>query len=217
MSRPIRDRLGLLAILAILAAPLALLAADDEFTNLFDGKSLEGWTTVGGQEGNWVVEDGLLITKGAGGGWLSTAKEYDNFVLKLEFRLKTGGNSGVFIRSPHSGDPAYSGMEIQVLDDDADVYKSLQPYQYCGSVYGVVAARRGKVKPAGQWNAMEIKADGPHITVKLNGATVTEADLTEHADAAKQHPGIKRPGGYIGLQSHSEPVEFRNIQLHELK
>lgn len=214
MSRTSAVRLGCLAL--ALAAPLAL-AADDEFTSLFDGKGLDGWTTVGGKPGNWVVEDGLLITRGEGGGWLSTAKEYENFILKLEFRLKTGGNSGVFIRSPRTGDPAYTGMEIQVLDDAAAVYKDLQPYQYCGSVYGVAAARRGHVKPAGEWNEMEVKADGPRITVKLNGATVTEADLTEHADAAEKHPGIKRPGGYIGLQSHSEPVEFRNVRIRELK
>ena len=157
------------------------------------------------------------MTKGEGGGWLSTEKTYGDFVLKLEYRLRPGGNSGVFIRSPRTGDPAYTGMEIQILDDESDRYKALQPFQYCGSVYGVVAAKRGQAKPAGEWNALEIRAEGPKVQVKLNGATIVDANLDDHPDAAEKHPGIKRRDGYIGLQSHSEPVEFRNIQIKELK
>jgi len=203
---------------ALLALVLpAARAADDEFVPLFDGKSTAGWTPVGGKEGNWSVADGLLITKGDGGGWLSTDKMYGDFALKLEYRVKKGGNSGVFIRSPRQGDPAYTGMEIQVLDDDADQYKSLQPFQYCGSVYGVAAAKRGHTKPPGEWNAMEITADGPKITVKLNGTKIVDANLKDHADAEEKHPGIKRAEGYIGLQSHSDPVEFRNIAVKVLK
>lgn len=186
---------------------------DDGFKPLFDGKTLAGWTMVDGKEGNWVVEDGVLITKGEGGGWLSTSDTYKNFTVKLEYRLKEGGNSGVFIRSPHNGDPAYTGMEIQVLDDDARVYKDLKPFQYCGSVYGVEAAKRGHTKAAGEWNAMEITANGSKITVTLNGAKIVETDLKDHQDVSKEHPGILRPDGYIGLQSHSEPVEFRNIAI----
>jgi hypothetical protein len=212
MTRPAR----LAALALALAAPLAL-AAEEGFTDLFNGKTTEGWAPVGGKAGNWTVEDGLLVTKGAGGGWLSTEKTYGDFVLKLEYRLRSGGNSGVFIRSPRTGDPAYTGMEIQILDDESDRYKSLQPYQYCGSIYGVVAAKRGHTKPAGEWNAMEIRAEGPKVRVKLNGETIVDANLDDHADAAEKHPGIKRRDGYIGLQSHSEPVEFRNVQVKPLK
>jgi hypothetical protein len=201
-------------------APLALLliaAADDGFTPLFDGMTMSGWEPVGGKPGNWEVRDGLLVTRGEGGGWLSTAKTYDNFVLRLEYKTGPGGNSGVFICSPRSGDPAYTGMELQVLDDEAPMYKDLKPVQYTGSIYGVVPAKRGHTRPAGQWNAMEITANGPKVTVKLNGTTIVDADLTEHSDAAEAHPGIRRKDGYIGLQSHSDPVEFRNIAIKELK
>ena len=196
---------------AFLAAAIGL-AAEEGFTPLFDGKSTEGWTPVGGKPGNWLVKDGLLVTKGEGGGWLSTDKTYANFVLTLEYKVGPGGNSGVFIRSPHSGDPAYSGMELQVLDDDDDQYKNLKPFQYTGSVYGVVAAKRGHTKKPGEWNRMEITADGPKVVVKLNGATIVDANLDEHQDAAKEHPGILRKEGYIGLQSHSDEVQFRNIE-----
>ena len=202
---------------ALAAATLALAAADEGFTPLFDGKTTAGWEAIGGKPDNWVAQDGLLVTRGEGGGWLSTAKPYKDFTLKLEYLLRDKGNSGVFIRSPREGDPAYTGIEIQILHDEAEVYKTLQPYQYCGSVYGVAAARRGRTKPPGEWNAMEITARGPKITVQLNGAVITEANLEEHAGAAEKHPGIKRPEGYIGLQSHSEPVEFRNVQIKVLE
>lgn len=200
-----------------LLVPAAASRADDGFTNLFDGKSLAGWSAVNSKGENWIVQDGLLVTKGQGGGWLSTEKTYSDFVFRVEYRLREGGNSGVNIRAPHTGDPAYTGMEIQLLDDDSARYKTLKPYQYCGSVYGVIPAKRGSTKPAGEWNTMEITARGPRITVKLNDKTIVDGNLEEHSEAAKEHPGIKRPDGYIGLQSHSEPVEFRNIRVKELK
>ena len=192
-------------------------AKAQEMTPLFDGKTLTGWTGVGGREGNWVVENGLLITRGEGGGWLSSKEVYGDFHVSLEYKLQPGGNSGLFIRSPHEGDPAYTGMEIQILDDEDARYAQLMPYQYCGSVYGVEAAKRGHTKPAGQWNQMEVIAQGTHIQVRLNGATVVDTDLNNHKDAVTSHPGIERHEGYIGLQSHSEPVEFRNIKIKPLK
>ncbi|HEV3164222.1 MAG TPA: DUF1080 domain-containing protein [Isosphaeraceae bacterium] len=203
------------ACLAFLAIALVG-AADENYVSLFDGKTTQGWTPIEGKPDNWLVKDGLLVTKGEGGGWLSTEKTYSNFILKLEYRTGPAGNSGVFLRSPRQGDPAYVGMEIQILDDDDAKYKTLKPFQYTGSVYGVVPAERGHIRPPGQWNAMEITADGPRITVKINGATVVDANLKEHPDSVKEHPGITRSEGYIGLQSHSEPVEFRNIQVREL-
>jgi hypothetical protein len=208
-------------MLRLSASLLALLLAStasrpEDPAPLFDGRSLKGWTGVGGSEGNWLARDGLLITRGEGGGWLSTDREYGDFELSLEYKLLAGGNSGVFIRSPRSGDPAYSGMEVQILDDDDDRYKELQPYQYCGSVYGVIAAKRGATKPPGEWNAMTVRAVGSRVTVTLNGQTIVEGDLKDHASAADEHPGILRERGYIGLQSHSEPVEFRNIRIRTL-
>lgn len=210
-------RLSLRTLVPVLFLVSAGRGDESGFVSLFDGKTTEGWTTVGGKEGNWQVSDGKLVTKGQGGGWISTNKTYGNFVLKLEFRLGPGGNSGVFIRAPRSGDPAYTGMEIQVLDDDDAQYKDLKPFQYTGSVYGVVAAKRGHTKRPGEWNHMEIRAQGSKVVVSLNGTTIVDANLAEHGDAAKEHPGILRADGYIGLQSHSDEVQFRNIAIEELK
>ena len=138
-----------------------------------------------------------------GGGNLFTTKEYANFVLRLEWRLWEGSNNGVGIRAPLEGDAAYVGMEIQVLDDDAEVYEKmhLKPTQYTGSVYDVFAARRGFVRRNGEWNSEEIVADGRHIRVTLNGQLITDVNLDDVRDEAvlKRHPGLQRKTGHIGF------------------
>jgi len=200
---------------ACLAWPL-LVAQGPGFVPLFDGRSLAGWTAIGGKPGNWGVEDGCLVARGLGKDWLSTNRAYGDFVLTLEYRTGPAGNSGVLIRAPHRGDPSFEGMEIQILDDGAEVYRGLQPAQYSGSVYGVVASRRGAARPPGHWNAMTIRAEGSKIAVELNGTPVTGGDLADHPGALARHPGIRRSTGYIGLQSHGDPIRFRNIAIREL-
>jgi HEAT repeat protein len=181
---------------------------------LFNGKDLTGWELVGGST-PWGVKDGVLYTEGGGGGWISTVKEYGNFKLDLEFRVPQGGNSGVFLRTPREGDPAYVGMEIQVLDDYAPEYANLHSWQYTGSIYGVQAPSMRVSKKAGEWQHYVIVADGPHVTVTLNEQLIVDADLVSHMDLEKTHPGLKRRGGYIGLQNHSTRIEYRNIRITE--
>jgi hypothetical protein len=205
-------RLSLPIILLTLAFPAF---AQEGSTPLFDGKTTEGWEPVQSPGGNWFVQDGVLVTKGDGG-WLSTAKEYSNYTLSLDFKMSEGSNSGVFLRTPRKGDPAYVGMEIQLLDDDADKYKALKPFQYTGSVYGVMAPKRGSLKAHDEWNTMEISVDGPKIVIKLNGNVIVDGKLDEHPEEAKTHPGLLRKGGYIGLQSHGGRVEFKNIKIKDL-
>lgn len=183
---------------------------------LFNGKDLEGWQVIGGRQDAWQVENGILYTTGEGGGWLSTAREFADFKLELEFRVPKNGNSGVFLRSPHQGDPAYTGMEIQVLDDYGDEYAKLKPWQYTGSVYGIQPPNRRVTKQAGEWQKMAITCQGPQVTVELNGVKTVDTNLIEHMQESVSHPGIKRRAGYIGLQNHSTRLEYRNIFLQEL-
>jgi hypothetical protein len=194
-------------------------AAERGFTDLFNGKNLDGWTLVNGKGPGYVVENGILVCPADGGGNLLTEKDYANFVLRLEFKMEPGGNNGVGIRAPLTGDIAYSGMEIQILDQDHPKYKNLQPWQRTGSVYHVVAAQKDALKPAGQWNEYEITANGKKITVKLNGVVINDADLSTVKDEAilAKHPGIQRPAGRIGFLGHGTRVEFRKIRLRELK
>ena len=122
---------------------------EDGFVSLFDGKSLNGWITMNKTGKGYVVKNGILFCPATGGGNLFSVKEYSNFILRFEFRLQEGSNNGVGIRSPlHSRDPAYTGMEIQVLDNQSPRYKDkLRSTQYHGSIYDVAPAKRGFLKP----------------------------------------------------------------------
>ena len=196
---------------------LLLAPADEGFSPLFDGRSLAGWTRVGGKAGNWFAEGDQLATRGDGKDWLGTNRAHGDFVLRLEYQVGPAGNSGVLIRAPRKGDPSFEGIEIQILDDDDPAYHALNPDQYSGSIYGVVAARRGATRPAGQWNAMEIRAEGPKISVELNGTRVVDADLSRIAPIPPRHAaGVRRTSGLIGFQSHGDPARFRNITIRDL-
>jgi hypothetical protein len=210
-----------LLTLALLIGLLSTLRADDAskipqgFTPLFNGKDLTGWTIHNGKITSWGVENGNLVVKKGGGGWLMTEKEYGDFELRLEFKVPKGGNSGVALRAPLKGDPAYTGMEIQILDDPS--YKGLQKYQHTGSIYGVVPAAKFVNKPIGEWNSYRIVCKGRQVIVELNGEKLVDANLDEYKEKhAKVHPGILRDKGHIGLQEHGGRVEFRNIYLKEL-
>lgn len=194
-------------------------AAEPGFVALFDGKSLDGWQIVGQKGRGYVVENGLLVCPADGGGNLFTTKEYANFILRFEFRLFEGSNNGIGIRAPLEGDAAYKGMEIQILDDGAPVYRGkLRPAQYHGSIYDVVPAKQGFKKPTGEWNSEEITAKSRYITVILNGTTIVDADLDSVRDPAvlAKHPGLARASGHIGLLGHGTRVEFRNFRIQEL-
>ena len=193
-----------------------LLAQADGWTPLFNNRDLTGWEQVGGEKKTWKAEKGLLITSGEGGGWLSTVEEYGDFELSVEFRVPENGNSGVFIRAPRAGNPAFEGSEIQVLDDFGDEYKTLKPWQYCGSVYSTIAPSTRATKKAGEWQTMVINVKGQKIQVTLNGTKIVDGDLSEHADKLAEHPGLKRTSGYIGLQNHSTLMEYRTLLLKAL-
>ena len=184
------------------------------FVSLFDGKTLDGW--VGAVNG-YAVEDGKLVVKQHGGGNLFTEKEYSDFIFRFEFKLPPGGNNGVGIRSPLKGNPAYAAMEIQILDNSAPRYAKLKPYQYHGSIYGVVPAKRGCLKPVGEWNSEEIRAEGSHITVTVNGMVIVDADLDKvQPQDGHPHAGRHRKKGHIGFLGHGAGVEFRNIRIKPL-
>ncbi|REK11193.1 MAG: DUF1080 domain-containing protein [Planctomycetota bacterium] len=205
-----------LALIVAVLATLASTAGADDWKPLFNGKNLDGWQAVGGPMASWHVEDGVLYCKGGGGGWLSTVDEYGDFEVELEFRVPEGGNSGVFLRAPHQGNPAFAGMEIQILDDEAPQYAKLNDYQYCGSLYDIAAPKTRASKPAGEWQKMHIKCVGDTVQVTLNGTPIIDAQLDAHPDKEPTHPGLKRDRGYVGLQNHGTRLDFRNVKIREL-
>jgi len=192
-------------------------SAEPGFTALFNGKDLSGWKLVEPEGRGYIVENGLLECPADGGGNLFTEEEYANFVFRFEFKLEEGSNNGIGIRAPYEGDAAYQGMEIQILDNDAPRYRGkLRPAQYHGSIYDVVPAKTGFLKPTGEWNEEEITASGRQITVKLNGHTIVDANLDSVTDPAvlKKHPGLARTTGHIGFLGHGPArVWFRNVRV----
>ena len=108
--------------------------------------------------------------------------------------------------------------ELQVLDSEHPKYATLDARQYHGSVYGMVAAERGYLRPTGEWNEQEVTVKGSRITVELNGSVILDADVADVKDfmAGKPHPGLNRTSGHFGLAGHSDPVEFRAIAIKPL-
>ncbi len=192
------------------------------FKLLFDGISMNNWV---GNKVDYVAEDGAIVmypSRGFGGN-IYTDREYSNFILRFEFLLTEGANNGLGIRTPMGVDAAYHGMELQILDNTADIYANLAEYQYHGSVYGIHPAKRGFLKPVGEWNVQEVVADGNRIKVTLNGEVIVDVDIaeasknnTETLDKQK-HPGLLNKSGYIGFLGHGSHVKFKNIRIKELK
>lgn len=189
------------------------------FDMLFDGSNLNNW--IGNKTG-YLVDNGTMVVNPAGGsgGNLYTAKEYGDFEYRFEFQLTPGANNGLGIRTPTEGDAAYVGMELQILDNEADIYKNLQAYQYHGSVYGVIPSRRGFLKPVGEWNEEMVMAKGSKIKVILNGQVIMDGDIKEASKNGtadhKEHPGLHNPKGHIGFLGHGSVVRFRNIRVKAL-
>jgi hypothetical protein len=207
---------------------LSALEKDQGFELLFDGKvvSPDIWQD-GKSIAGYPVRNGVIVCDK--GGNLLTKKEYGNFIFRFEFKLPPGGNNGVGIRAESVyNNPSYNGMEIQILDNRSERYQSanpIQPYQYHGSIYGVVPAKQNAekndyLKPVGEWNYEEIIAIGPKIIVILNGEMIVNADISEFKTKptidGKAHPGLHREKGFIGFLGHNDPVEFRNIRIKSL-
>jgi len=188
------------------------------FTMLFDGSNMDHW--MGNTDGYQIEEGVMVVHPELGHGNLYTKEEYANFDYRFEFQLTPGSNNGLGIRAPLKGDAAYVGSELQILDNEAAMYKDLQPYQYHGSVYGVIAAKRGYLLPIGEWNKEEVVVNGTKIKVTLNGTVILDGDIKESilkgtADH-KEHPGLKRTTGHIGYLGHGDVMRFRNIRVKAL-
>jgi len=205
----------------------SLQAAEDGFVPLFGKDGIKGWKVSNWSDvaaaqrypgTAWKIEDGVLygLNKGT---WIISPKQYGDFVLRLESRISRGANGGIGLRFPPAGDPAYTAMEIQVVDGDVYYRGQARPEQRTGSIYDEIAARGGAVKPPGQWNVWEITAKGSHVTVVLNGQKVIDADLSRETKARQQKgPALaQRPlKGHIGFQNLRGEIALRNVMIKTL-
>ncbi len=189
---------------------------EPDFVSLSDDPQMAAWS---GDRAGYQWTDGVIVATPEGGNLLTVA-DHANFILRFEFKLSPKANNGIGIRTMPGENPAYSGMEIQVLDVGYAATAHLKPWQHHGSIYGVVPAKRGALAPGGEWNEQEILADGSHIRVTLNGTVIVDADLSTLArhgtpDGTK-HPGLRRSAGRIALCGHGDLVEFRNMRIRDL-
>ena len=193
-----------------------ILRTGEGFKTIFNGRDFTGWQ---GDVDSYEVKHGAIVCKPGQSGNLFTVDEFSDFIARLEFKLPSGGNNGLVIRYPGTGQPHLMGMcELQVLDNTHLNFAKLDPRQFHGSAYGMVAAHRGFLRPAGQWNFQEVAVRGSRVTVELNGFPILDADLskvTEFKDGTS-HPGKDRLTGFFGFAGHNDPVAFRKIGIKRL-
>jgi hypothetical protein len=174
---------------------------------LFDGKSLDGWWIIGKNKQGFAVNDGAIEWKALGGAGVYTRNRYDNFVLRLEWKILKNGNSGIYLRAPRANRQSKIGMEFQLMGDAGTPCTP----ETTGAVYDVVPPLVNAGKAPGEWNTLEITLNGPLMKAVLNGQTVQDLNLDQDEELK---PRLRR--GFIGLQDHAAYAAFRNIRIKKL-
>ena len=221
------------SLILVLAFIQDVRAGDDGFVKLFpDDGPPKGWTVRAWNDvakpplkaSEWTVKDGVLATGKERGNWLMSEKQYGDFILEFEIKIGKLGNSGLALRSPLKGDPAFDGMEFQV----ADYYYNTKALdsELTGGIYRAIAPIKQVYKPT-EWNAVRIELKGDKLKATLNGVVVHDLDLTKYDKPVKRHDGADAPPikdrprvGHIGFQHLSrdaEPVQIRAARIKELK
>lgn len=203
---------SLIQIITLSAIVCSMASAEQELKmrSLFNGKDLSGWKGEG-----YIVEEGAISCSSKGRN-LMTEETFSNYVLEFDFLLTPGANNGLGIHYPGTGDGAYTGMEIQVLDNTAEKYKNLKEYQFHGSIYTLAPAKKSGLKPLGEWNHQRVTVNGSKLQVILNGETILDVDLEELSKKDLKHEGAKRRSGHIGWLGHGDKVSYKNIQIADL-
>jgi hypothetical protein len=211
----------------------AATAGDDGFTPLFEGEGVpKGWVVTTWNDlskeadaGNvWEVKDGVLHSGQSRGTWLVSEKEYGDLEIKYEFKLTQVGNSGLALRAPMKGDPAFDGMELQMADFRYNT--QAKDSELTGGIYRVIAPTK-QVYMATEWNTMHVTLRGNRLKAILNGETIQDVNLDDFKDTVKRHDGSDAPPikdrprkGHIGFQHlsrNNEPVMIRGARIKELK
>jgi hypothetical protein len=219
--------------LVVAAFTLSARAADDGFVPLFPEDGVpKGWVVT--EWDNlakpapkgvvWTVKDGVLRPGNRRGTWLISEKEYTDFILEFEIKLTEKGNSGVALRAPMKGDPAFDGMELQIADLRYNT--QAKDSELTGGIYRAIAPTKQVYKPT-EWNTFRIELKGDHLKATINGEVVQDVDLTRFDQPVKRHDGTNAPPvkdrprkGHIGFQHlsrNNEPVEIKNARIKELK
>lgn len=219
--------------LTCLLAWSSFIQAEDGFTPLFPADGVpKGWVVTewsdlakpAPKEVQWTVKDGILSGGKQRGTWLISEKEYTDFILEFEIKLTERGNSGVALRTPMKGDPAFDGMELQVADLRYNT--EAKDSELTGGIYRAIAPSKQVYKPT-QWNSIRVELKGEKLKATINGEVIQDIDLTKFTENVKRHNGTDVPPikdrprkGHIGFQHLSranEPIEIRGARIKELK
>lgn len=188
---------------------MALSAASETWTPLFDGRSLNGWAVVDGPESAFYVQDGAIVVHGGSNypTWLRTNQEYENFEFKCDVFIKGWANGGLFFAAPLYGRPAECGFKVNLFQkqDTTPIAESI------GAIFPVVPPKLVNVKNKGEWNSLRVLLDGPSLKVWINDALVQDLNIDSHPELR-----FKRRSGFIGIESLSYPLRFRNLQIRTL-
>jgi len=229
-----------LILVTVLAAAVAECGGADAatgFTPLFtSGGAPQGWKVSTWNDVSkaaptgvvWRVTNGVLHGSEPRGTWLVSEREYGDFVLEYEWKLGERGNSGCGLRFPMRGDPAFDGLELQMVDPryfGPDPANAPKPSELTGALYRAVTPRAQVFKPT-DWNKYQITCKGPLVKVVLNGQVILDVNLDEQTTPTKKHDGSDAPPlqerprkGHIGFQELSRDgghVEIRNARIKEL-
>ncbi|HUQ93436.1 MAG TPA: DUF1080 domain-containing protein [Bryobacteraceae bacterium] len=188
-----------------------LSAAEGEagFHSLFDGRTLQGWSVREGPETAFYVDDhAIAVHPGANfPTWLRSAKQYENFDFRGEFYLKGWMDSGIYLHAPEHGRNVWSGFAIKLFHQEEPKPAS----NSCGAIFPIVAPKLVKVNNKGQWNTFRILFDWPSLQVWMNDAQVQDVNVESNPELRYR---LRR--GYLGFESLSYPIRFRNLRVREL-
>ncbi len=212
---------------------LAARADDDGFVDLFadegipEGWIVRPWNDLAGEtpsNSEWQVEDGVLHPGRERGTWLVSEREYENFILEFEILLTERGNSGVALRAPMFGDPAFDGMEMQMADFRYNT--DAKENELTAAIYRGITPSQQLYQPT-EWNHFVIELNGRHLKVTLNDEVVQDINLDDYDQPTLRHDGSEAPpikdrptSGHIGFQHlsrNNEPVQIRNVRIRELE
>ncbi len=200
------------AFLTAAAAAPAFLEGEtqESFTSLFDGKTLAGWTIREGPESAFYVRDGAIVVHEGSGfpTWLRSEKQYENFEFQGEFFLQGWMDSGIFLHAPEHGRPRWCGLEIHLFHQ-AD--ETPPRPESMGAIFPLVAPRKINVRNKGEWNSFRIRMDWPRLQVWTNDEIIQDLDIESVPELRHRY---RR--GYLGFESLSYPIRFRNLRLREL-
>ncbi len=200
------------------------------FRLLFDGQTFNGWHGYGGKnvQDKWRVRNGAIEFRKAGEGSvdLVTDEVFENFELRLEWKISQAGNSGIMFNvaeTPEYSTPWRTGPELQILDNDGHADGASFKHR-AGDLYDLVSASHEASRPVGEWNESRIHVEDGLLRHWLNGVRVIEVQMWDEAwdelvagSKFATMPGFGRyRGGRIALQDHGDEVAFRNIRIREL-